>query len=75
MNRNLPEKIYKETSCQVVHYLYDATLENGVVIHVREDGSAVGSDGKIYYNISRETGNDDLELIGWSSQTDHPQII
>ena len=35
-------------------YLAAVLLENDVFLVVREDGAAIGSDGKTYVNVSRE---------------------
>lgn len=59
-------QIYKELNFKPIEYIAQATLENGVKILIREDGSADGSDGKTYYNISQEAG-DTVETVGWTN--------
>ncbi|MGN0636586.1 MAG: hypothetical protein ACI4I5_10240, partial [Acutalibacteraceae bacterium] len=60
------EGIYKELNFKPIEYIAQATLENGVNILIREDGSADGSDGKTYYNVSKETG-DTVQTVGWTN--------
>ena len=62
-------QIYKELDFKPIEYIAQATLENGVHILIREDGSADGSDGKTYYNVSQETG-DTVETVGWTKDAD-----
>lgn len=66
--------IHKELHFIKSPYIAQVTLENGVILNVREDGSADGSDGLTYYNIS-EDRDDNLRTIGWSSDTDKPTIL
>ena len=53
-------------------YICDVLLSNGVIVHLREDGSAVGDDGKMYYSVSRDDENGDCELLGYSCDIDAP---
>ena len=53
-------------------YIGAARLENGVVIHLRTDGSALGEDGKIYYAVSVDDVNGDCEIIGYSCDIKEP---
>lgn len=62
-------KILKEIEYHPHHFLYEATLENGVKILVKDDGSAIGEDGVTYYNVCREN-DDEIEIIGWSCEID-----
>lgn len=58
------------------------SLESGVTLHVREDGSAWGSDGKTYYPILREFretfhGQPDVvaRVVGWSSELRRERVL
>lgn len=64
--------ILKELDFHPIEYIAQATLENGVKLLIREDGSADGSDGKTYYNVSKQT-DDTLETVGWT--TDAPETV
>ena len=57
--------IIKAVDYFVNHFIGSAVLETGVVIHMKEDGSALGEDGKIYYTVSQddEDGNCDILVI------------
>ena len=67
-------KILEEKEFYSHHFLYMATLENGIKICVKDDGSAIGEDGTTYYSISK-TVDDELEILGWSSEVDGQIII
>lgn len=62
-------KILKEIEYHPHNILYEATLENGVKILVKDDGSAVGDNGIVYYNVSRSDG-DEIDILGWSDEID-----
>lgn len=66
--------IYKELDFKQIDYIAQATLENGVTILIREDGSADGSDGKTYYNVSRQI-DDTLETVGWTDNGDETVLL
>lgn len=66
--------ILKEIRFDESPYIAQVVLENNVILNVRSDGSADGSDGKIYYNISKEVG-DDLITVGWSCEAKKPTIL
>ncbi len=62
--------------------LFQVRLETGVVLHVRRDGSARGSDGKIYFPILREfreifQGRPDViaRVVGWSSELEEELVL
>ena len=63
---------FKET--KILHPLYAAKLENGVIINVYGD-RAEGSDGKTYYRVGKENAEGDLESISWSCETDKAIIL
>ncbi len=57
-------------------------LENGVTLHLRQDGSAWGSDGRDYYPILQERreifeGHQDVfaHVIGWSSELSQEKVF
>lgn len=52
-------KIYKEIACDD-SYIGAATLENGVTVFSREDGTGDGTDGKRYYRVSKEVASDPM---------------
>ena len=70
----IPEDItiYKEVKTLPRTYLCDILLENGVIIHVCGDGSAIGDDGRVYYAVSQDNAAGDCEIIGYSSDIDEP---
>ncbi len=60
--------IWKEIEVLPKKYICDLLLENGVIIHVRDDGSADGDDGKTYYTVSQDNAAGDCEVLGYSSE-------
>ncbi len=64
--------IFKEMKVLPPKYICDILLENGVVIHVCGDGSALGDDGKVYYAVSRDNAAGDCEVLGYSCEIDAP---
>ena len=64
--------IYKEVKVLPPRFICDVLLENGVIIHVRSDGSAAGDDGKTYYAVSRDNDAGDCEILGYSCEIDAP---
>lgn len=67
-------RILKELDFCQIEYIAQATLENGVKILIREDGSADGSDGKTYHNVSKQT-DDTLETVGWTADATEPILL
>lgn len=63
--------ILKEISMTETKYIFDLILENGVLLHVKEDGSADGADGNCYYCVSKLV-DDEVEVLGWSKDIDKP---
>lgn len=63
---------FKETN--ILHPLYAAKLENGVIINVYGD-RAEGNDGKTYYHVGKENSDGILETVGWSCETDKAVIL
>lgn len=63
---------FKET--KILHPLYAAELENGVIINVYGD-KAEGNDGKTYYHVGREGTDGILKTVGWSSEIKKAVII
>jgi len=59
---------------EILHPLYAAKLENGVIINVYGD-RAEGNDGKTYYHIGKENAEGDMETVGWSSEIDKAILI
>ena len=47
-------------------------LENGVIIHLRTDGSAFGNDGNTYYVVYQNNKHGDCRVIGYSKDIDKP---
>ncbi|HBL40381.1 MAG TPA: hypothetical protein DDY98_01955 [Ruminococcaceae bacterium] len=64
--------IWKELKVLPQKYICDILLENGVVIHVRDDGSADGEDGKTYYAVSQDNAAGNCEILGYSSEITAP---
>lgn len=64
-------EIFGESEITETKYIFDLTLESGVVLHVKEDGSADGEDGNAYFCVSRIVGGE-VEVIGWSKDIDKP---
>lgn len=64
-------EILSEISITETKYVFDLILENGVLLHVKEDGSADGEDGNPYFCVSRLT-NGEIEVLGWSKDIDKP---
>lgn len=63
---------FKET--EILHPLYEAKLENGVLISVYGD-KAKGSDGKTYFHVGEEDADGVLRTVGWSSETKEAVIL
>lgn len=59
-------KIYAETKIMPIQYIAQAVLENGVTLLILPDGSADGSDGRKYYNVSEEINDDEITTVGWT---------
>ncbi len=62
--------------------ILEVRLESGVILSVRRDGSASGSDGKTYFPILREfretfLGRPDVvaRVVGWSSDLDGEKVL
>lgn len=66
--------IFKETEFSPTAYIAKATLESGVEILIREDGSADGNDGKTYYNVSQEV-EDTLVTVGWTADSNETVVL
>ena len=64
-------KIYKEIKITETKYVAALTLENGVILHAMEDGSADGSDGGRYYVVSKVV-DDEIVVLGWSNDIGCP---
>ena len=67
-------KILKEIEFRPHNILYEAVLENGVKVLVKDDGTAIGENGVTYYNVSCDDG-DEIEILGWSDEIDHQMFI
>ena len=52
-------KVFKETACDP-NYIGAATLESGVTVFARADGTGDGTDGKRYYRVSREVESEPM---------------
>lgn len=64
-------EIFKEISAQETCYVFDVIIENGVLLHVRPDGSADGVDGNRYYVVS-DLVDDEVVVKGWCKDIDKP---
>ncbi|MDD6057540.1 MAG: hypothetical protein PUB98_04705 [Clostridiales bacterium] len=53
-------------------YIALAILENGVLLVIRDDGTAMGSDGEIYANVSKQISEDQYCELGWVKGNDAP---
>ncbi|MGN0467992.1 MAG: hypothetical protein ACI4GY_04640 [Acutalibacteraceae bacterium] len=62
-----------EKQAEILNPLFVVKLESGVILLVY-DGYAVGSDGKTYYHVGKET-DDDLLTVGWSCDVEHTVVI
>lgn len=67
-------KIWKEIEYRPHNILYEAVLENGVRVLVKDDGTAIGDNGVTYYNVSRDDG-DEIVILGWSDEIDSQLFI
>ena len=52
-------EIFKEILCDPT-YIGSATLETGVTVFARADGTGDGTDGKRYYRVSKEVASDPM---------------
>lgn len=66
--------ILKEINSKSSNIILEVQLDNQVTLFVRSNGSALGSDGKEYHAIIKES-DDDSEIIGWSSEIDKELIV
>lgn len=57
--------MFYETSYKVLGYMYTAKLENGVIVHTFDDGTAVGNDGKNYRVVTHFDENEEVVTDGW----------
>ena len=54
------------------HIIAAAKLTNGVVILIRENGTALGTDGHVWAHVSRRIGADAYEELGWTPDQSAP---
>lgn len=65
-------KIFKQVEKFQEVVMCAVKLENGVIIHLRTDGSAFGDDGNIYYVVFKNNKNGECVIIGYSKDIDKP---
>lgn len=68
-------KIFKQVEKFQEVVMCAVKLENGVIIHLKADGSAFGDDGNTYYVVYENDMNGDCEIIGYSKDINKPLCI
>lgn len=74
--RKSPVPIYfQERSSKSIRIVLQIVLETGVTVFYDDArGCAYGNDGKTYYPVCREDG-DELMVLGWSSDISAEYVI
>ncbi len=57
--------MFYELSYEKKGYMYTAQLENGIVIHAFDDGTATGSDGNVYRVVTHLDEEEEVVTDGW----------
>ena len=52
-----------------------ARLTNGVIVLIRENGTALGTDGHVWAHVSRQIDADDFEELGWTPDRTAPVTL
>ena len=74
-------ELYRETDFYTMssqnedHIVAVAKLTNGVVVLIRENGTAMGTDGHIWAHVSRQIGEDEYEELGWTRDCTRPVTL
>ena len=70
--------LYQETNFYTMysesndHIIAAARLTNDVVILIRDNGTALGTDGHVWAHVSRRIGPDEYEELGWTPDRNAP---
>ena len=71
-------ELYRETEFYSMssedndHIVAAAKLHNGVTVLIRENGTALGTDGHVWAHVCRKIGPDQYEDLGWTPDADNP---
>ena len=57
------------------HLIAVAKVDSGTLLVVRDDGTALGTDGQTWAHVSREVDEDEYEELGWTTDAHCPQTL